>query len=209
MPPLDACPLCRTVLAEAAVQCAGCGADLRPYLDIDALADRYLKLARELLSRGQTERAAHLIEQLPRVASIEARELAELQARLAIQRGDFPAAERALAACGADEAAYVRGELEQRRANLAKARELYNHGLSAARAGDFQLATRYLQDAAALDPADPNIWAVKLKADLKCRYFQRCYADLQRLDQLAARPPEFHNLEELLPAVVLQRAKPE
>jgi tetratricopeptide (TPR) repeat protein len=206
VPALDFCPLCRSVLPQAAAQCPECGADLRPYTDIAALADRYLKLARELLSRGETERVHHILQQLPQLSGADAGELAEIRARLALRQGEFQAAELALDGCEPAAAAELRAELAQRRRDLGKARELYNHGLAAARAGDYTLAARYLQDATALDPADPNIWVLKLKVDLKCRYFQRCYGDLAALDELAARPPEFYNLEALLPAVAHVRS---
>jgi len=206
VPALDACPLCRSTLPAAAAQCPECGADLRPYRDIAALADRYLKLARELLSRGETGRVHHILAQLPQLSGADNAELAEIRARLALGEGDFHGVEQALAACEPSAAAALSAEVAQRRRDLAKARELYNHGLAAARAGDHNLAARYLQDAAALDPADPNIWGLKLKVDLKCRYFQRCYADLAVLDDLAARPPEFYNLEALLPAIAQPRA---
>lgn len=205
MPSLDACPLCRSVLPAAVAQCPTCGADLRPYLDIAALADRYLKLARELLSRGETERVHRIIAQLPQLSGAKAGELTEIRARLALGEGDFAAVERTLDNLAPAVADTLRAELAQRRRDLAKARELYNHGLAAARAGDHALAARYLADAAGLDPADPNIWVLKLKVDLKCHYFARCYADLEVLDELAARPPEFYNLEALLPAIAQPR----
>ena len=96
--------------------------------------------------------------------------------------------------------AAIQAELELRREQLFKARELYNHALSAARSGAYLQAARYLEQAVRLDPEDPNIWSLKLKVDLKCHYYQRCYEDLYRLDKLAARPPEFFDLEQHLPA---------
>lgn len=200
MQPLDSCPLCRTVLPGGSAQCPGCGADLRPYLDVAALADRYLKLARELLSRGDTERVRQIVACLPLITSEAQGELAEIAARLAILEGNFAAAEQALAGCEPLTATAIRHELAARRQETFRARELYNHALAAARDGSFILAARQLEAAVQLDADDPKLWALKLKVDLKCRDYRKCYRDLNRLDKLAARPPEFFDLEELLPA---------
>src|SRR5207237_9630868 len=68
--------------------------------------------------------------------------------------------------------------------------ELYNSALSAAREGRYRAAAEQLARAAQHDPAEPRLWQLKLKADLKARLLARCYADLAALDRLNARPPE-------------------
>jgi uncharacterized protein HemY len=198
---LDACPLCRSVLTEDTVTCPACGGDLLPYRDIDTLAARYVELARELLSRGDPAGARAIVEQLPQLTGTTEAELAELRARLAVHEGDYYAAEQLLSQLPPTAAAVLERELEEWRARRDLARELYNHSLSAARSGAFPAAADMLAQAIQYDPEDPSLWALKLKVDLKCGNWQRCYGSLARLDQLAARPPEFHRLEELLPPV--------
>jgi hypothetical protein len=196
---LDACPLCRSLLTEETATCPACGGNLLPYRDIDALTVSYVKLARELLSRGDTASARHVIEQLPQLSSVAEEELAELSAEAAIQEGDFHSAEATLAKASPVVAEELKQELDRQRNRSQLARELYNHSLSAARKGAFYQAAHMLAQAVLHDPAEPTIWALKLKVDLKCGYWQRCYAALAKLDHLAARPPEFHRLEEVLP----------
>ena len=59
--------------------------------------------------------------------------------------------------------------------------------LSSARRGMAPVAAEQLARAIQLEPADPRLWQLKLKADLKARLFGRCYTDLAALDhQLSA-----------------------
>lgn len=207
MPELDACPLCRTVLEPEAVQCPGCGADLTPYLDISTLVASYVSFARELLSRGETAEARLIIERLPQLTAGSESELSELTARLLLQEGNIQAVEKLMPQCDAAVSAEIRDELQERQRARRRARELYNHALTAARAGSFAQASFYLNRAVNYDTSDPNIWALMLKAALKAGLHEHCYAALTELDRLGARPPEFHRLEELLPPVVEQASQ--
>lgn len=207
MPQLDACPLCRTVLplaaepGESVTTCPGCGADLTPYADLEALAVAYRKLAQEMLSRGQTDGARRIVNQLPRLTELEDGELTTLTARLALADGDYQRALALAQNCDPGVASELHAAVNHRRQDQLTARELYNYALSSARQGAMSQAARQLSRAVTRDPTDPNIWLLKLKLDLKCGFFQRCYADLAALDRLAARPPEYATLEELLPPV--------
>jgi Tfp pilus assembly protein PilF len=199
MAELSACPLCRSVLSQGARQCPDCGADLTPYLELEQLSTSYVDLTRELLSRGELEAARLVINRLPQLTEIEPAESAELQARLALADGDWNVALSLAETCrpGVSEA-IATAVREQQRMQLA-ARELFNNALTACRRQAFALASRQLSRAVELDPSDPAIWRLKLKADLKCANYQDCYGDLEALDQLAARPLEFQRLEQLLP----------
>jgi hypothetical protein len=199
---LDACPLCRTTLHGGEEQCPSCGSDLLPYLAAAQRAQDLIGLVRDLLSRGETERAAALLPRLNQLSGLDPALLTELQAQLALARGDSAEALRL-----ADQLAKARGALaarirdgaaEQQQARL-RAYELYNNALGAARRGAALAAAEQLARAVQLEPREPRLWLLKLKADLKARLFSRCYADLAALDRLAARPPEFARLEALLP----------
>ena len=202
MQELDACPLCRTVLSEDPAQCPGCGADLSPYRDLSVLAASYLQLAGELLSRGELPAARQIIERLPQLGEVDSGELNALTAHLLLLEGNTQGAEALLAKCSPAAAAEVRTELEERTRDRRRAQELYNHALTAAREGAYMPATQHLARAVCYETNDPNIWALKLKVELKAALFDRCYRTLAELDRLGARPPEFHRLEELLPPVV-------
>ena len=142
-----------------------------------------------------------MTEGLPQITGAAAADIAELWARIALLEGDYLAARQALAACDPAIATELAGELNTVQAFHAQARELYNQGLAAARRGAYPAAAAHLARAVTLDPGDPMLWYLKLKVDLKCGHFQRCYAGLAELDRLNARPPEFHGLEQLLPPV--------
>ncbi|MCH7471561.1 hypothetical protein IIA79_01215 [bacterium] len=210
---LDACPLCRTQLgAEEAAggadeggapsECPECGADLAPYLELDGLGDRYLKLARELISRGQMEQAREIVEHLPQIVDAAARpEYYEVAALIAIYDKDFHHAASLAGNCEDAAAIELREQIELHQRSVFYARELYNHALSSARKGELSVAAKQLARAVDLDASDPALWELKLKLDLKCGYYQHCYADLAALDSLVARPPEYAKLEEALPPV--------
>lgn len=198
---LDACPLCRAALPAGDYHCPDCGADLTAFTDLEQLATRYVELARELISRGDIDRARLVVESLPRISSAAATDIAELWVRIALVEGDYTAARQALAACEPGVADTLAVEITAGQSFQFQARELYNQSLAAAQRGAYSVAAEQLARAVDLAPDDPLIWALKLKADLKCGYYQRCYADLAELDHRSARPADFHGLERLLPPV--------
>jgi len=201
VPQLDACPLCRSVLEAGARVCPGCQADLTPYLDLEALIERYLELAREYLDRGQLDEAQVIADHLSQLTNQHQADQADIAARLAIRKGDFQAVATLIPQLTQADAEEIAELMDQRKAQLFKAHELYNHALSSARSGALPLAAEQAAQAIRHDPSDASIWALKLKIDLKCGHWQRCYGDLDGLDRLGARPPEFYRLEELLPPV--------
>ncbi len=198
---LDACPLCRAALKPGNLRCPDCGNDLTAYSDLRELARRYLELAHEHVSRGEAAPARLLVERIPQVTPDARADLAVLRARIAILEGDFDRARAELPNCPASSATAISQEVQAAEQDRFQARELYNQALSAARDGAYHPAAQRLELAAGYDPDDPAIWALKLKVDLKCACYGRCYDDLAHLDRLAARPAEFHGLESLLPPV--------
>jgi len=196
---LDACPLCRTAVKPGDTRCPDCGADLAPYADLKQLARHYLELAREYINRGESAPARLIIERIPQVTSDAGAELAELRVLVAIHEGDLDNAQQGLKDVPAEVREVLEHTINQAREARFMAHELYNLALSAARNGAMHTAAQHLELAVGYDPADPAIWALKLKVDLKCGYYRRCYDTLAKLDRLAARPPEFHGLESLLP----------
>lgn len=209
MKELTACPLCRTNLPPGARQCPGCSADLSPYQDIASRAGEFVKLAGELLSRGELERARLVIEGLPQLTDAAGSELDSLRIQLATARGELELASQLLEKYDGPESGRLAAEIQQRQRFRLRARELYNTALSVARAGQLKLAARQLASAVEHDAKDARIWTLKLKADLASRNFQECYTDLAALDRLAARPPQFTHLEELLPPVARLSPVPE
>lgn len=204
MSALSACPLCREVLPDdpAPASCPGCGAALAPYRELLARAQMYIQLCRELLSRGDSAQALNIIGQLQAIADVDERQVAELQCRAALLEGKLESAGLWLDRCAPAVRESLRQDLRARQHQQNTARELYNYALTAARRGEHRLAAEELQRATALDPQEPALWRLKLKADLKCGYFQRCYADLQHLDDAGARPAEYRLLERYLPPVM-------
>jgi tetratricopeptide (TPR) repeat protein len=206
---LSVCPLCRADLerlgglelsAGARATCPSCSGDLSEFTDLKRRALALAALARELLSRGDAPTARKAIENLARLASPAEVDLVPLWARLALLEGE-PERAGQLAADIADsgERAMIAGLAGQLQDSRRRARELYNYALSSARRGAARDAAGFLDAAVRLDPDDPAIWALKLKADLKQHRFNECYRDLAQLDRLAARPPAFFQLEQLLP----------
>jgi hypothetical protein len=201
MPALDACPLCRSTIGELTTICPGCAADLTPYRDIAGMTERYMQIARERISRGELVEAEAIVSRLGQLGDVDGQALASLQLRLALACQEpllarsllerVPTAQRELL-----EAQIL--ELEQREET---ARELYNQALSAARRGEYARAARQMELCVKQFGADPALWELKLKLDLKCSYFLRVYGDLKALDGLNARPTAWVNLEEILPAV--------
>jgi tetratricopeptide (TPR) repeat protein len=198
-PQLDACPLCRTTLRGGEERCPGCGADLLPYLENAGRAQQLLALAREQLSRGDTASAVALLPQISRIAAVDAGELTELEARIALAQQDFATVRTLAEKLGGSPGQSLLAELEARRGQQRQARELYNQALTEARQGSYAAAAQRLQHAVGLAPAEPALWQLKLKCDLKARLLYRSYDDLQALDRLRARPLAFARLEALLP----------
>jgi tetratricopeptide (TPR) repeat protein len=198
---LDACPLCRSVLPAGADSCPDCGADLAPYHDIDTLAKQYLKLGREMLSRGEVAAARNICDKLPQLGGAADDELLELQARVALAERDIAAVEATLPALTAETATVLSAELKLLKGDIQLARELYNHALSSLRDGAFIRASRMLKQACVADPGNAQVWVLLLKAGLKLNDWHSCYLALGQLDHLAARPPEFRHIEELLPPI--------
>lgn len=206
MSALSACPLCRAVLsaedgAQQGPACPSCGADLTAFTNLEARAAQYVRTCRELLARGEIEAARIILQQLPAIAELDPREVAELSCRLALLDGDYALAAALLAQCAPQAAGQLSSELELRSGLHQTAQELYNYALSAARRGEFSLAAEHLLHAAGYAPQESAIWRLKLKADLKCGYFTRCYEDLRALDSLNARPEQFAGIERQLPAL--------
>ena len=206
MSALSACPLCRAVLAAQdstaeELVCPSCGADLTAFVNLEQRAEHYVRTCHDLLSRGQVESARMILQQLPAIAEIDGQELSELSARLALLEGDFAAATAFIQHCTPSVAGHLRTELGLRLSLYQSAQERYNYALSAAQRGEFRLAAEQLQQAAQDAPREAAIWRLKLKADLKCGFYSRCYDDLRVLDSLNARPQEFAAIERQLPAV--------
>ncbi|HES58000.1 MAG TPA: hypothetical protein ENO21_01060 [Firmicutes bacterium] len=209
---LSVCPLCRADLdrlggpkhtADGRVECPSCAGELSEFVDIKQRALALGSLVRELLSRGDAVRGRRALEQLAKLASPAELELAPLWCRLALLEGELEQARQLAESIGESaERELLLGQISQLRDSRLRARELYNYALSCARRGASRDAAGYLDAAVRLDPDDPVIWALRLKADLKQRRFNECYRDLAELDRLAARPPEFFLLEQLLPPLV-------
>lgn len=199
MATLDTCPLCRSVLPDNAAVCPSCHAEMAPYLQLAGRAEQYLVLAFELVARGRTAEAAAIAERVPQVAKVEPELLADLNVRLALNSDNLPLAAALLEKCTPSSVPALQAELQLRRQAQLRAHELYNRALAAARADALPLAAELLAEAVAHDAQDAALWQLKLKADLKCRYFVRCYADLRELDRLNARQPQYIRLERLLP----------
>jgi hypothetical protein len=198
---LTACPLCRSALPPGAETCPDCGGELAPYRALQTRAAAYVDLARELISRGELAQAQLVADELPLLAEEYADEVAALQARLAIERGELEQAAAGLARLAPGAAAGLRHLLAQRQAAQLRGRELYNSALVQARGGNHALAARLLAQAVEALPGAAELWELKLKADLKSRNFASCYTDLAALDRLGARPREYTHLEQLLPPV--------
>lgn len=206
---LSVCPLCRTDLERLGgldlarggrAVCPSCSGDLGEFTDLKRRAIALASLARDLLSRGDGPTARKAIENLARLASPAEIELAPLWARLALLEGEPDQAEQLADGCtDPSERGMLKDLAAQLRDSRRRARELYNYALSSARRGAARDAAGFLDAAVRLDPDDPAIWSLKLKADLRQRRFNECYRDLAELDRLAARPPAFFQLEQLLP----------
>jgi hypothetical protein len=186
--------------AQQGLACPSCGADLTQFINLEARAAQYMRTCRELLSRGETEAARGIIQQLPVIAEIDMQELAELGCRLALLDEDYAAAAALLAQCASHIAGQLGEELELRKRLHKSAQELYNYALSAALRGEHRLAAEQLEQAVVLAPREQAIWHLKLKADLKCGYYNRCYEDLRALDGLDARPEQYTGIEQHLPS---------
>ena len=201
---LDACPLCRTTLRGGEQECPSCGADLRPYLDAAQRSNQLVGLARQWISAGSADQAAALVPRLSQLTGIAPATVLELQAQVALAAGDTAQVLALAGRLGSEHATAQRLVSQAQAQAQAKlqARELYNNALVAARAGSAPQAAEQLARAVQLDPGEARLWQLKLKADLKARWFGRCYSDLAALDRLGARPPEFARLEALLPATV-------
>ena len=202
------CPLCRTDLerlAEAGgneagfTACPSCSADLAPYRELKNRALKYFTLAQDFISRGELDQAQSLVDSLPQVIGEGELPLHRLLAKFALAKGDLGQAAEYAKQCEPHEQSQLQEAIVLQSKNQSSAREQYNYALTAARAGQYQLATKWLSSAAALDPQNPDIWQLKLKVDLAARDYQATYLDLSELDRLASRPPEFYALEQLLP----------
>ena len=179
--------------------CPNCSGDLTVFTDLKQRALALAALAREMLSLGDAPGARNAIEYLAKLSAPSEVELAPLRARLALLEGELDQAEAFCLHCAPAERELLQAQADLLRDSRRRARELYNYALTCARRHALRDAAGYLEAAVRLDPGDPALWELKLKLDLKLRRFNDCYGDLARLDQLAARPPAFHLLEQLLP----------
>jgi hypothetical protein len=200
---LGACPLCRSTLdepAQAVTACPSCGADLRPYIALQERTEHYLRLAQELTGRGEAAVALGILEQLPHLGETDPRRVSELRFRIALAQGELEQAGEILD--GMDGAPLeLQAELQTRLHLRHTAQELYNYALGAARQERFEAAADALERAVRHDPGEAALWQLKLKVDLKCERFERCYRDLEALDRMNARPAQYQRLEALLPPV--------
>lgn len=196
---LEACPVCRTTLRGGVQHCPDCGADLQPFIDRARQLEELVKLTRRLLSGGETQRAAQLIPQLSHLGTVPPEILRELNARLALAGGDTGAARSLAQQLDGEDRDELLRQCELHDSTRRQARELYNSALWLARQGAFPAAAEELVRAVQLDPAEPHLWQLKLKVELKARLYSRCYSSLAALDRLNARPLELARLEALLP----------
>lgn len=189
------------LVTDGRPRCPHCAGDLSVYFDLKQRAVALAAVARQQLSRGETQAARSAIEHLAKLAAPAEVDMAPLRARLALLEGEAEQAAEYAAHCEPAE----REELQRQAALLSdsrrRARELYNYALTCARRGALRDAAGFLTTAVGLDPDDPALWELKLKTDLKLQRFNDCYRDLAALDRLAARPPAFYQLEQLLPAL--------
>lgn len=209
MATLLTCPLCRADLerlagtgekGEAGQQvCPSCNAELSPYLGLKSRAEDYFALAQDLLSRGEVAQAQTLIDNLPKVIGENELQLASLKARLAMAKGEVVLARQHAEECDQAERDKLLETLDNLEKNHRACKEQFNYSLSAARAGQYGLASKWLASASGLAPDNPAVWQLKLKVDLVAKDYQACYQDLRELDRLSSRPPEFLGLEQLLP----------
>lgn len=202
MKELSACPLCRSVLPAGSTSCAECGAELKPYLELNQRAEDYLSFARDLISRGELEQAQVICDGLPLLDSAYQTETQALQIRLLLVQDQLTDASAALLKLPeSSESAALRTMLTQRQAARLAGQELYNSALSLVKQGDTRLAAQLLGEAVAAQPHDSAIWLLKLKVDLKLRRYAQCYTDANALDRLGARPREYTHIEQLLPPI--------
>ncbi|MCB1185828.1 hypothetical protein KDL29_01565 [bacterium] len=198
---LDACPLCRTTLKEGAGSCPGCGADLAPWSNIAAITASYIGNARELITEGELEKAEAIISRLSQLSDVDPHELASLQCKLALACQDIGRARELLSRVSPAEQPVLTEQLAELGQREMLARELYNQALTSARRGEYVRGARQMEICVRHFSADPALWELKLKLDLKCAYYMRVYADLRALDRLNARPAAWLNLESMLPPV--------
>lgn len=201
MPELDACPLCRSVVPPGAKQCGDCGADLSPYIELNALAERYQQYVRELIARGELAESRQVLDALPRLREPDAAVLAELEARWHLAAGEFDDARNQLHHLPEDTARELRQELAAREGFAHKAREYYNQALTCARQEELHQAAWLAGQALELAPREPAILTLALKLSLKLGDWTASYWLLARLDALDARPENFEWLETQLPAI--------
>lgn len=201
MPAMDACPLCRSTIGELTTICPGCAADLTPYRDIAGMTLRYMQIAREKISRGELVEAEAIISRLGQLGDVDGQALASLQLRLALACQDPQSARAQIEKLPVGERDLLEAQIRELELREDSARELYNQALSSARRGEYARGARQMELCVQQFGADPAIWELKLKLDLKCSYFLRVYGDLKALDGLNARPAAWLNLEALLPAV--------
>lgn len=200
----DACPVCRqtlddSVLAKSPPLCPGCGTDLTQFIELARRGSHYARLGLEWLARGRTAVAREVVHRLRTLQSDPGPEYDELAARLAVLDGNAELAQHHLAGLSPDLRGALEAQLESTQRGARRARELYNYALSAARSGSLSQAAEHLVLAARLSPAEPAIWQLKAKVDLKAGLWSRLYDDLRTLDQLGARPRELAGAERLLP----------
>jgi Tfp pilus assembly protein PilF len=200
MSQLEACPLCRTTLRSSSEQCPDCGGDLRPFIATQQRIGELTQLARQHIAQGLLDSAQRLLPRLSQLGTIPPEVLRELNARLALAAGNSGEARSLAQQLDGEDRAELLRQCDLLDAARLRARELYNSALWLARSGSFAAAALELEQAAAADPASPEVWQLKLKCELKARFYGRCYTSLAALDRLQARPAEFARLEALLPA---------
>ncbi len=174
---------------------------MAPWSDIAAISESYIGNARELITEGELEKAEAIISRLTQLSEVDPQVLAGLQLRLALACQDLGTARGLLDALSPADRSFLMEQVVELEQREALARELYNQALTAARRGEYVRGARHMEICVRHFSADPALWELKLKLDLKCAYYLRVYADLRALDHLNARPAAWLQLENMLPPV--------
>lgn len=190
LPPLDACPLCRSSLPEGQTPagCPQCGSDLSQYSSLRGRAQELLVLAAEALARGEVALAEEVAEGLEFLVPPAGSGLALLRAKLALARGDWEGAQSHLGELEPEDARQITAQVGLARRSVLESRELYNNALAACREGEYETAGRLLERACRLDGSNPALWSLSLKAALKSADWRSARTAAAALERLGARP---------------------
>lgn len=190
LPPLEACPLCRSSLPEGPTpaQCPSCGSELSQYASLRERAQELLLLAAEALARGDYALAEEVASGLEFLVPPAGSGLALLRARLALARSDWTEALEQARQLEPPDSSLIEEQIALCRRLVLEARELYNSALAACRAGEFISALGLLERACRLDSANAALWSLRLKAALKAGSWGSAREAAAALDRQGARP---------------------